>query len=125
MCLAVPRPTSRRSPGGDDALRDVTGFWTVAAALSLALATTAVVALFGVTLSRDAAASRATWVMLAPLRILLAPVLATLDVLALLFAPTRGTRVSLLAAAVVEAAAFLGAVLIWWHSSSVAPPLPR
>lgn len=99
------------------ALRAVKAFWTVAATLSLIIATTAVAGLFAIMLRHDAATARATWVMLAPLRILFAPVLATIYTLAQLFAPSRATRMALLTAALVEAVAFLGAVFIWWHSN--------
>ena len=95
-------------------LRPVRKFWRVASVVALVIATTGVAALLD-NLIRSSGAAGDVWSALAPLRILLAPLLSAAFFLALLFAPTRSDRLALLAASVIEAGVFVWAALAWWR----------
>jgi hypothetical protein len=97
-------------------LRAVPRLWLWASTTAVAVATTAVLAMLTY-LIRTPGPSTNTLVMLAPLRILLAPVLGLGCLLGLVFAPTRESRGLLLAATAMELGAFLVVVLIWWGMS--------
>jgi len=82
----------------------------------LAIATTGIAAVFAYHVSRStSAAALGAWAALAPLRILLVPMLGTAFFLALLFAPTRSARRALLAATVIEVGVFAWVALTWWR----------
>ena len=95
-------------------LRSAPRFWLWASAIAVALATTAVAAMLSYLL-RGPGSPGSTWTALAPLRILLAPVLGLGFGLALVFAPTRSSRRLLLAATAMELGAFLAVALVWWR----------
>lgn len=96
-------------------LRDAVRFWRIAVAISLAIAATGIAAVVGYLAGRTAepGSALAAWAMLAPLRILLAPLLAPVFLLSAAFAPARATRGALFGAAAAEAGAFGVAVLVW------------
>ena len=96
-------------------LRPVRTFWRVASIVALAIATTEVTALLDYLIPRGTGAAFGAWSPLAPLRILVAPLLSAAFFLALLFAPTRSSRLALLAAAVIEAGVFVWVALVWWR----------
>jgi hypothetical protein len=96
-------------------LRSVPRFWQWAAPAALALAATAVAAMLSYLLRAPGFPDN-NWTALAPLRILLAPVLGLGFFLALVFAPTRLSRRLLMAAAAMELVAFVTVVLVWWRS---------
>jgi hypothetical protein len=98
-------------------LRSAPRFWLWASVAAVALATTAVAALLSYLL-RAPSYSDSIWTALAPLRILLAPVLGLGFLLALVLAPTRSSRRLLLAATAMELGAFLAVALMWWRSPS-------
>jgi hypothetical protein len=97
-------------------LRSAPRLWLRASVTAVAVATTALAAMLTY-LVRTPAATTNALVMLAPLRILLAPVLGLGCFLGLVFAPTRASRRLLLAATAMELGAFVVVVLIWWGSS--------
>lgn len=97
-------------------LRSVPRLWLWASATAVGVATTAVGAMLTYLL-RTPGATTNTVVMLAPIRILLAPVLGLGYFLGLVFAPTRESRRLLLAATAMELGAFVVVVLIWWGMS--------
>ena len=90
-------------------LRSNRRFWEVLSAAGLAVAATVVAALIANVLPSSAGA----WSAFAVLRILFAPLLAPLFVVSALVTPHRGPRVALLAAAALEAGAFVAQVLFW------------
>ena len=96
-------------------LRSVPRFWLWASVAAVALATTAVAAMLSYLLRAPGFPDN-TWTALAPLRILLAPVLGLGCFLGLILAPTRSSRRLLLAAVAMEFGAFLAVVLVWWRS---------
>jgi hypothetical protein len=86
-------------------LRPYRRFWWALSAASLAVAITGVVAAltYAIPASFD---QTSTLSMLAPIRLLVAPLLAIFFFLSCLLATSRPSRISLLLAAVMEAAAF-------------------
>ena len=96
-------------------LRPFRTFWHVASIVALAIATTGVAALLDYLVPRSTGAALGDWSVLASLRILLAPLLSAAYFLALLFAPTRSSRLAFLAAAVIEAGVFVWVALVWWR----------
>jgi hypothetical protein len=58
-------------------------------------------------------ASAHTWVMAAPLRILLAPIVGLLFLLIAIFCPRPAYRLAFLAATAIEAVVFIGVVIYW------------
>jgi hypothetical protein len=97
-------------------LRSAPRFWLWASVTAVALGTTAVAAMLSYLLRAPGYPDNA-WTALAPLRILLAPVLGLGFFLALILAPTRSSRWLLLAATAMELGAFLAVALMWWRST--------
>jgi hypothetical protein len=99
-------------------LRPRRGFWKALSVVSLATATTAILAsgLFLATRSAAGGGALQSWAMLTPLRILAAPLLALFFLLAGLFAPTRAARACLGSAAAIEVVAFVSVAYTWWIS---------
>jgi hypothetical protein len=95
-------------------LRPIRAFWQIAAVVALAIATTGIVALVAYLTTAGAVAAPG-WSVLAPLRVLLAPLLGAAFFLSLLFAPTRSGRLAFLAATLIEAVVFLWVAVIWWR----------
>src|SRR5262245_14874956 len=96
-------------------LRPYRKFWFVLSVTALAIATTCVAAL-----AIDAAPHIGyagwvgqSWLVLASLRILIAPLFAFVFLLSGVFAPSRSTRMSLILAMLIEASAF-GLVITWF-----------
>lgn len=100
-------------------LRSSRAFWRVLSVASLIIACTALMALtlsFGSS-SAGAGTRLQAWGMVAPLRILAAPLLALFFLLSGLFAPTRSARLCLLGASAIEIVAFVSVAFTWWHST--------
>lgn len=99
-------------------LRAYRGFWKVLSIGAGAIAVTAIVAsgMFLATRSSTGHDGLQSWAMLAPLRILAAPMLALFFLLAAVFAPTRYARLSLGTAAAIEIVAFASVAYTWWGS---------
>jgi hypothetical protein len=96
-------------------LRPYRRFWTVLAALGVAVAVTGVTAAILFAVGRHATSSPlATWAGLAVLRILVAPLLALTFLVCTIFAPYRSPRVSLLAATVIEAGVSAYGGFVWF-----------
>jgi hypothetical protein len=92
-------------------------FWQALSAGALAVATTALAALFYY-LAPQAAARVAvfrTWSALAPLRVLSAPLLASFFLLSALLAPNRSFKSALAVAGAIEAAVFVCVAFMWFH----------
>lgn len=94
-------------------LRSVPAFWSVASFGGLAIAATAILALFGYLPAARMASD--SWWALAPLRLLFAPLLGLAFFLALIFAPSRPDRRRLIAATAIEVGAFACFALILWR----------
>jgi len=97
-------------------LRSHRGFWRVLSIGGLFTAATAILAsvLFLAMRSAGAHGALASWAMLTPLRILVAPMLALFFLLAGLFAPTRSARICLASAAAIEVVSFVSVAGTWW-----------
>jgi hypothetical protein len=100
-------------------LRARRGFWKVLSVVSLATATTAILAsaLFLATRSATGHEALQSWAMLTPLRVLAAPMLALFFLLAGVFAPTRSARLCLGTAATIEIVSFASVAYTWWSSA--------
>jgi len=100
-------------------LRSHRGFWKILAIGGLATAATGILAaaLFFATRSATGSGVLQSWAMLTPLRILAAPMLALVFLLAGLFAPTRAARACLASAAAIEVVAFVSVAYTWWAGS--------
>ncbi len=100
-------------------LRKRRTFWVVLSVLALGGASTALVAVALSVGSTSAAAGGQlrAWFLIAPIRILVAPVLALFDLLAGLLAPSRGPRLCLLGAGIIEAVSFAAVAVMWWGST--------
>jgi hypothetical protein len=94
-------------------LRPYPRFWRLSASAALAVAATGVAALVSVLAPQSLATS--SWAMAAPLRVLLAPVLAMAFFLGALFAPIRFARVAFLTAVAIETVVFVWVALVWSH----------
>jgi hypothetical protein len=99
-------------------LRSRRAFWVVLSAVSVIVACTAIVSVALLVGSTAVAARTAlpSWSMLAPLRILVAPVLAVFSLLAAVFAQTRSSRLWLLGASATEIVSFAVVAVTWWGS---------
>jgi len=99
-------------------LRSRPAFWRALSVGALIVACTALLALvLSVESARIAGTRLQVWGMAAPLRILIAPLLALFFLLSGLFAPTRSARLRLIGAAAIERIAFVAVALLWWRSS--------
>ena len=100
-------------------LRSVRSFWRPTAILGLVIAGTGLVAaaLYLVGRGNAPGSSLQVWAAFSVLRILVAPLFGLAFFLAAVFAPTRSDRMTLLAATLIEAAAF-GAVALTWLISA-------
>ena len=100
-------------------LRSRRSFWTVLSVASVVVACTALaaVALSIASASASANPTLRSWSMIAPLRILVAPLLALFFLLSGLFAPARSPRLTLLAASATEIISFACVALVWWRST--------
>jgi len=98
-------------------LRSHASFWRALSILGLAIATTGIAALFIYVGAREPQASAGLqhWSTYAILRILVSPLLAAAFLLALLLAPTRRLRATLLLATLAETAVSLSIAAIWVH----------
>jgi len=98
-------------------LRPYRAFWLVLSVIALCIAATSLAALIGYVAQRTVAPGSIlhTWSALAPLRILSAPLFAPAFLLSGLFAPNRASRIALLVATAIEAAAFVCVAFIWFH----------
>jgi hypothetical protein len=96
-------------------LKPRAAFWRVLAVASLAVAATAVAGLMGhfAPGGFDSSSFLRTWSAFGTLRIFVAPLFAIFFLLAGLIAPIRGSRISLLVAAMVEAAVFVCVAVTW------------
>jgi hypothetical protein len=94
-------------------LRPHPRFWKVSSMGALAVAATAVAALFACL----APAASGHWSALAPLRVFLAPLLALLFLLSALFAPTRSFRRTFAIATAIEATLFVSVFFTWFYLS--------
>ncbi len=100
-------------------LRPVPQFWRASAGIALVLAATALAAL-GLYLTAAPPAggpSQSILVALAPLRLLLAPVLACASLLAAVFVPSPRVRWAFIGAATLEALAFTTAAIALFQRS--------
>jgi hypothetical protein len=96
-------------------LRPYRRFWTVLAALGLAVAVTGVTAVILFAVGRQATASPlATWAGLSVLRILVAPLLALTFLVCTMFSPHRFPRFAFLGATVMEAAVSAYGGVVWF-----------
>lgn len=96
-------------------LRPYRRFWTVLAALGLAVAVTGVTAAILYAVGRHATSSPlATWAGLSVLRILAAPLLALGLVVCTIFSPHRSPRLAFLVATVMEAAVSAYGAFTWF-----------
>lgn len=96
-------------------LRPYRRFWTVLAALGLAVAVTGIAAAILYAVGRHATASPlATWAGLSVLRILVAPLLALGFLVCTIFSPHRLPRFALLAGTMVEAAVSVYGGFVWF-----------
>jgi hypothetical protein len=100
-------------------LRSRPAFWRVLSIGSLIVACTAVAAVVLAVASASPGASPRLqwWSVIVPLRILAAPLLALFFLLSGLFAPSRGARIGLLSASVVEFISFVCVAFSWWRST--------
>ena len=100
-------------------LRPYHSFWRVASIVALGVATTGIAALTVNLLPPRANTGSVLdlWLMLLPIRILLAPPFAITFLLSGLFAPARLYRGALLCATTIEVVVFIWVALIWFHSS--------
>lgn len=98
-------------------LRPAHPFWHVISIGALVIASSGVAALLTYLLPTSAGIGSwlLVWSAVAPLRILLAPLLALAFFLCCLFAPTRPLRMALLCASVIELVVFLWIALLWVH----------
>src|SRR5262249_6659872 len=96
-------------------LKPRTAFWRVLAVASLVVASTAVAGLVGhfAPGSFESSSLLRTWSAYGTLRIFVAPLFAIFFLLAGLIAPIRRARISLLVAAMVEAAVFVSVAVTW------------
>jgi hypothetical protein len=101
-------------------LRPHPAFWLTLSIASLATASTsAIAAVIHATPSAvEPSSSLQAWSAFAALRILAAPLLAMLWLLSGLFAPNRSARLSLIAASLIETAAFAYVAFGWFHPPS-------
>jgi hypothetical protein len=88
-------------------------FWKVSSIGALAMAATAVAALFACL----APGAFRTWSALAPLRVFLAPLMALLFLLSALFAPTRSFKRTFAIATAIEATLFVSVAFTWFYLS--------
>jgi hypothetical protein len=97
-------------------LRPYLSFWRFLSVGALLIASSGAAALAATLLpvSADMGSSLGTWAAIAPLRLLLAPLLALAMVVCLLLAPTRDSKLALLCASVIETLAFLLWVASLW-----------
>jgi hypothetical protein len=98
-------------------LRPYPTFWRVFAVGAVAIALTGLVVLADALMSRGSTAGAVLgrWAVLSPIRTLVAPVLAMIFLLCGLLAPTRRTRLTLLATAAVELVLFASVAFIWFR----------
>jgi hypothetical protein len=97
-------------------LRPYRAFWNIAAGLALIVGVTSVAAvgLFAVGRAATAQSLLGTLAAVSVLRIILAPLLAPVFLVAALFAPFRIPRLALLAAMIMEALATVYAGVVWF-----------
>jgi hypothetical protein len=96
-------------------LRSRRWFWIMLTVTAVLVACTALVA---TALSLGPANLRLQPVgMLAPIRVLIAPLLGLFFLLSALLAPTRAIRIWLASASAVEVIVFVSVVFTWWRSS--------
>lgn len=98
-------------------LRSRRRLWVVLGVLAVTIAGSALIALGLTVLAPGAAPGSAqrSWSVMAPIRILVAPVLALFFLLAAIFAPARPARLCLLGATAIEVLSFVSALAIWLH----------
>jgi len=96
-------------------LRSVPRFWLTISVAAVAIGVTAVVATLSYLLPAPGSTA-GTWLALAPLRILLAPMFGLGFILALALAPTRSSRRLLMAATAMELGSFIITTFVWWRS---------
>jgi hypothetical protein len=94
-------------------LRPQRWFWRTLSFAMIAVAVTGAAAALEYLRAQGAGPSPDSWSALAVLRILVAPMLVPGVVLAAVLAPDRSPRIALLAAAIVEAAAFASVAVGW------------
>jgi hypothetical protein len=99
-------------------LRPHPAFWLTLSIASLAAASTSGIAavIHAASSSVEPFSFLQAWSAFAVLRILVAPLFAILWLLSGLFAPNRSARLSLLAASMIETAAFAYVAYGWFHS---------
>ena len=88
-------------------------FWQIASLLALAGSVTGMAALYALLTSHSAAPPPGAWSLLAPLRLVLAPLFALATLLAALLSPLRRCRHVLLACTAAEAVVLAWALLFW------------
>lgn len=96
-------------------LRPYARFWTVLAALALALAITSLVAAILYAVGRsETGTTLALWAQFSVLRILIAPLFALTFMVSGILCPHRTQRRTLLAATAIEAAVSAFALVVWF-----------
>ena len=97
-------------------LRPVHAFWRVLSIGALAIAATGAAALADHLVSPNAATGSllGAWSVLSPIRVLMAPLLATTFFLSFLFAPSRAPRIILLGTTVIETVVFVWFAFLWF-----------
>jgi len=97
-------------------LRPYRPFWVVLSALALVVATSGVASAVVFVLGRNVAGPSllGTWAALSVLRILVAPLLAVVFLVATMLAPYRSPRVAFLAAAIMEAGVSAYGGFVWF-----------
>lgn len=98
-------------------LRPYPTFWRTVSVGACVIAATGVAAIVADLVRRNTQLGPLPggWSDLSPLRLLLAPLLAVAFVLAMLFAPTRSSRIVFLCAGVIETVVFVWGALLWFH----------
>ena len=98
-------------------LRPYPAFWRMVSVGTLVIAMTGVTALAAYLAPQNTGLGMVLkeWSSLSPLRFLLAPLLTLAFLLAMLFAPTRSSRVVLLCASVVETIVFVWVAFLWFR----------
>ena len=98
-------------------LKSRPAFWVTLSVASLAVALTSLAAALTYVgpLAFESGSLLRTWSMLAPVRILVAPLFALFFLLGSLIAPNRSARISLIAAMAIEVAAFAYVAFTWFQ----------
>jgi hypothetical protein len=99
-------------------LRPMHSSWRIFSIGAVAIAATGIAALADYLVPHHAASGSflGAWSLLAPIRLLLAPLLAIAFFLSFVFAPTRAPRIAFLGASAIEMVVFVWVALLWFRS---------